>query len=304
MTNIGRLILDLFSHLFNTSGSGKTRLILDGLCKNWGFYVSCRPKVIGPRGSSDFRVTTETISDMSGWNTKGEVGDENARLADRGFSMLLLARIYVLSRFLEAVPVKERLDNTRRRWVFLQIMPASFNGRADIFTVILQSLRSGDGSSVLKLAREFLQKCRDNTRLFGSTPLYLAADEAQEGLTIHKDLYRSTSGNHRRPVLHAFYRFLDGTELFSGFIIAGTGLSMTQLERSVGSISAARVGRPPVVFTDTVHFTGDESDMAQKNYILRYLGMLGDKSDRLLERILYWFHGRYLHLSQPSFLRY
>ena len=29
------------SQLFNTSGSGKTRLSLDGLCHHWGLYISC-----------------------------------------------------------------------------------------------------------------------------------------------------------------------------------------------------------------------------------------------------------------------
>jgi hypothetical protein len=30
------------SRLFvNTSGSGKTRLLLEGLCKHWGFYFTC-----------------------------------------------------------------------------------------------------------------------------------------------------------------------------------------------------------------------------------------------------------------------
>jgi hypothetical protein len=37
-------LLDLVPHrhLYNTSGSGKTRLSLDGLCHNWGFHITCR----------------------------------------------------------------------------------------------------------------------------------------------------------------------------------------------------------------------------------------------------------------------
>jgi hypothetical protein len=29
------------SHLFAVCGAGKTRLALEGLCHNWGFYISC-----------------------------------------------------------------------------------------------------------------------------------------------------------------------------------------------------------------------------------------------------------------------
>jgi hypothetical protein len=258
------------------SGAGKTRLILDGLCVNWGFYISCPNRAIGTSGSLDFKVATATLPGMSGWNRNGEVTNENACLADVVFSMLLLARIYVLLRFLRAVPSGESLANTRRRWVFLQIMPASSNG--DIFTEILQDLRHGDGTDMLKLARTLLRNCRGMREFFPqgeSTPLYCAIDEVQEGLKIHKDMFSSTSGQGRHPALHALYRFLVETKLFDGFIISGTGLSMKKLEDGLGSYFAKRIGEPPVLFTDTVHFTREESDKAQRNYIHRYLGSSG-----------------------------
>jgi hypothetical protein len=243
---------------------------------------------------------------MSGWNANGEIEDENARLADCVFSMLLLERIYVLSHFLDAISAHESQDNALRRWVFLQIMPP-FIGREDIFTLILRSIRHGDGDSMLQLARELLETCRKH-QLFGSALLYCAVDEAQEGLNFHKKMFRSSSGAHRRPALYALYRFYDQIRFFDGYIFAGTGLSMSKLELITSSVVAKRVEglRDPVVFTDTVHFTKEVSTVAHHNYISRYLKVTSDdqQSSRLMERILYWFRGRYVHLSQPSLLLY
>ena len=237
---------------------------------------------------------------MSGWNANGENENENARLADCVFSMLLLERIFVLSRFLDAVSAEESQDNALRRWVFLQIMPP-FIGREDIFTVILRSIRHGNGDSMVQLARELLEKCREH-QLFRSALLYCAVDEAQEGLKFHEDMFRSTSGAHRRPALYALYRFYDQIRFFDGYIFAGTGLSMSKLELVTSSIIAKHVeGLLPVVFTDTVHFTTEMSAAAHQNYISRYLKVIsGDQiSSRLMERILYWFHGRYVHCHSP-----
>ena len=107
---------------------------------------------------------------------------------------------------------------------------------------------------------------------------------------------------HSRPILHPFYRFLQDSKLFYGLILAGTGLSSKVVGDVIGSISAKGTSKrlvEPIVFTDTVHFTRDESDMAQENYVRRYLTLSNKQSERLIERILYWFHGRHVHFSRP-----
>ncbi|KAF8241169.1 hypothetical protein L208DRAFT_1383632, partial [Tricholoma matsutake] len=42
MERIKQLFVADTVHLFAASGSGKTRLSLEGLCHHWGFYISCR----------------------------------------------------------------------------------------------------------------------------------------------------------------------------------------------------------------------------------------------------------------------
>ncbi|KAF8523877.1 hypothetical protein BU17DRAFT_85295 [Hysterangium stoloniferum] len=46
------------------------------------------------------------------------------------------------------------------------------------------------------------------------------------------------SGTDMRPILHEMYRFFLNTQLFTGFILSGTGLSMKMVKDAVGSVSA------------------------------------------------------------------
>ena len=151
---------DVCSHLFNTSGSGKTRLALDGLCCHWGFYISCGNHRNATSGSHDFETATRILPDMSGWNTGGEIGDENARLAHHTFSMLLLARVYVFHHFLSALPLNESTHNARRRWVLLQIMPPYPKAGVDIFTVVFKSLCHSKTQDMTDLTRQILRECQ------------------------------------------------------------------------------------------------------------------------------------------------
>jgi hypothetical protein len=48
--------------LFNARGSGKTRLILDGLCHHWGFYFTASRDGAGI-GSGDVWTTMQQVDD-------------------------------------------------------------------------------------------------------------------------------------------------------------------------------------------------------------------------------------------------
>jgi hypothetical protein len=51
----------------------------------------------------------------------------------------------------------------------------------------------------------------------------------------------------------------------------------------------------PVVFVEVGEFTKDRTD--HKTYIEKYLPFSNAFDQRLMERILYWFRGRYAHLG-------
>jgi hypothetical protein len=292
--------------VFGVSGSGKTRHCLDGLCHNWGLFISCRGREpeenYGACGSDDFGAAAHILPAVDGWNPHGENMSENSNIADRIFAMLLLARVYVLSQFLKAVPDSESVDNVRRRWVLLQAMPASANGGNDIFTALFRSLRWSTPDVVTDLVKRLIWQCKE-TRFFScgqDTVFFLVTDEAQKALTHHSRAFLSSDGTTRRPLLNAYYRVCHSSQLFQGFIFVGTGLSMKGIEQTTISISGrkTRVNLQPRIFADIPFFSipGNGDDLDHDKYIKQYLSLSDTISDRrLLERIKRWFPGRHVY---------
>jgi hypothetical protein len=292
--------------VFGVSGSGKTRQCLDGLCHNWGFFISCRGnrslERYGACGSADFHAAAKILPTVDGWNPRGENMSENSSIADRIFQMLLLARVYVLSQFLKAAPDSESVDNVRRRWVLLQAMPASAKGEDDIFTTVFRSLRRSTPDVLFYLAKKIISLCKE-TRFFPrgeDTPFFLVTDEAQKAITRYSRSFLSSDGKTRHPLLNPYYRVCDDSELFTGFVFVGTGLTMKEIEQATISVSGRKTGvnLQPRVFADIPFFSmrGDGDALDHDKYIKQYLSLSDTISDRrLLERIKYWFSGRHVY---------
>jgi hypothetical protein len=283
------------SHLFAVSGSGKTRRTLEGLCHNWGFYISCQ---VGSdvsqkqtTGSRDFESVTELMKSMSRRDGTGEADiTKNVAVADRAFAMLICARVFVLKHLLKNLPINTDATEARRRWVLAQVLPPSLQyDKDDLFTVVVRSLRSADTTDMLKLARTML---RGMAHIVGG--LFAVVDEAQVAAVYLKDSFRSlTTGTDMRPVLHAFYGFLWKSGIFQGVILAGTGLSMKMVKNALSSQVAKYTGsREPIVSVELGRFTKD--DTSHVDYIRKYSSLSGGSfsDQRLVERILYWLSGR------------
>jgi hypothetical protein len=272
------------SHLFGVSGAGKTRLSLDGLCHNWGFYISCRSGRGPACGSDDFTVATEILTSMSTTDISTN--------ADRVFAMLLCARIFIFRRFMQQIPSSAGVTTARRRWVLAQVLPPRLNHEDDdLFVKVLRSLRHADTEIMLKMARGTLREITAKRRDFfpaGATEtlrLFVVIDEAQVAADHLSAYFRPTTGTDLRPVLREMYRLFQVSGIFVGIILAGTGLSM-----KIASLSEKRV--EPRVFTDFGYFTKDKP--SQIAYIRRYLTLSDNNisDQRLLERMTYWFSGR------------
>jgi hypothetical protein len=95
------ILLALSSHLFNVSGSGKTRLSLDGLCCHWGFYISCRTEIGTASGSNDFMVAIEMLQTMNSWRADPPDFSNNSTAAHRAFAILLCARVVILEQLVK-----------------------------------------------------------------------------------------------------------------------------------------------------------------------------------------------------------
>ena len=291
------------SQLFETSGAGKTRLLLEGLCHHWGFYIACSTKDKGPvSGSGDFEAAVETLLSISTWDQdeSAEGIKMNRDAAKRVFAMLLCARVFTFSQFVRCLPVQTDVKVARRRWVLLQAMPARGILGRDIFVLLFQSLRNADTDTMLDFIQTTLYQLDTQRQdIFplpeGSRTSYFAiVDEAQEAADHLKEYFRSSTGTDLRPILHELYHILCSLSWVEGIILSGTALSTQVVGDSVGSISARYTGRTVGIriFTDTGHFQSHEP--FQMNYVLRYLPLSDSNSSdvRLRERIRYWFSGR------------
>lgn len=101
-------------------------------------------------------------------------------------------------------------------------------------------------------------------------------------------------GNRLRPILREMIEFFQSSRLFNKIILSGTGLSMEMVKDATGSLSAKEAPtRVQAVFSNVGCFTRE--DPSQEAYIRRYLTLSdNDISDkRLLERMKFWFPGRY-----------
>ena len=104
----------LFRLLINASGSGKSRILLEGLCRHWGFYFVVTGSSIV--GSSDFYATFSTI------NLKST--DAFSYPTERRLLQLLLARLLLLNLFIEVANCSRtglQQKEHRRLWTLLQV---------------------------------------------------------------------------------------------------------------------------------------------------------------------------------------
>ena len=293
-------LLALSSHLFSVSGSGKTRLSLDGLCSHWGFYFSCGAEAGTASGSNDFTVATQMLQSLSSWHTDPPDSFNNGTAAARrAFAMLLCAHLFILKQLVQRFPAETNVTDARRRWVLAQVLPPRLEQSEDLFVTVLRAVRNTDIDIMLCMVRDLLGDIMTKrTNLFPEgrrTPLFVVIDEAQMAAEYLK-FFPSTSGNERRPILREMVGFFQSSCVFNKIILSGTGLSMEMVKDATGSLSAKEAPtRLQGVFSNVGCFTRE--DPSQEAYIRRYLTLSDNdiSHKRLLERMKFWFSGRYVY---------
>ncbi|KAF9075351.1 hypothetical protein BDP27DRAFT_1257896, partial [Rhodocollybia butyracea] len=112
--------------LVNTSGTGKTRLLFEGLCLHWGLYLPCIIDSIG-LGSWDLSAAIEKLK--LPWLPPGTDIDyaitlqNNIHATYRAVSTALLARFVVFQVYLKACAKDGFCHDHRKRWLEVQIFP-------------------------------------------------------------------------------------------------------------------------------------------------------------------------------------
>ncbi|CAL1716027.1 unnamed protein product [Somion occarium] len=323
------------THLVNTPGSGKTRVLFEGLSQSWGFYFVCNKEQATAFGSQDLPWVLENMnpSEPSSFtidlktcaeSTYEQVHRHHRLTAHRQSLSVLLSRALILLTLLrmarEQYPQK-RLDEFRRHWLYLQLRPADILERnvqgEDVFqqlSLILQNacdkyLEKDDYQDREKLPIVMGQI----RRMFGiadfHSRLYVVVDEAQEATKKLKAAFRFEGGQAEPPMMRPILCKLAETfGRYGSLIFSGTSLSLIEGLRPM-SYNIMKYDPWFRLETDVGSF--DET-LAQKEYLLRYLPPhLHDTPSilALISRASHWITGRYCFttnliqiLLQSSFL--
>ena len=304
--------------LINTSGSGKTRLGLHGLCRNWGFYCVVKQGLDGI-GSGDFWHLMQSLDYSFDYNRAQAAGSKDKEAAHhmeqkvkRRVLQFLLARFVLLNLLIEEATKSEeglRPSDHRLLWVFLQALPTDML-KEDAFKELATALNISSINDLMlqikdehsKLKR-FLGSDNSVTGEFIRRPLYCFLDEIQITTTVRMGEYRSEDAdmeNKERPLLRPIWHTMN--DIFGQeemlLILSGTALNETLIQEILSSAAFKYLNY--VVKKDIGAF--DDPDV-QQQYIEYYLpGEQSEARQDFLKRAWGWCRGRYFQESYCQIL--
>ncbi|KAJ6572178.1 hypothetical protein B0H19DRAFT_1256079 [Mycena capillaripes] len=299
-------VLDIFLDRFlvNTSGSGKTKLMLEGLCLHWGFYFT---SVVDSNLVGSFDVESAIEHNIP--NSSGFVKDlstsalteytvslrQNRAIAAKRFSEILLARLIIFQLFIQIVKDRTDAAELRRLWVLIQIYPKrlGFAGGSDFFDRLTKTLFNSPHDWLRDQVEARFDEVRSwCNKKYEAAPFFLVLDEAH---LRHFSAFRSEK-NHlvHRPILREIVRawvisFFRSLGLW--MIIAGTGIDIKVIDRILASAVLKPAGHRL-----RANVGGFTSVAGHLTFMEQYMPprILKTPSGRaLLERMTYWLRGRY-----------
>ena len=291
----------------NTSGSGKTRLLLEGLIRYWGFYFTATPGFGSNEllGSVDVYNTINTeipgtegfVSNPSSRSTERDrrgAFESNHLIAKRRIHQNLIARIIIFEWFLKTAREKlpnASVDSLRERWLYLQLRPTTFFGE-DVFSALSKILTDASNNYLGMGAREingYLSQVLERYQL--GRRFYLVLDEAQytHGKAGLDRCFRSESNmSTLRPVLRPILKsWIEAVEF--PVILSGTGISMAVVSDVIASLKSTG-------FNVVKSIGAFDNQELQKRYMLRYMPPKYAESESgafLIERAWNFIRGRY-----------
>ncbi|KAJ7770115.1 hypothetical protein B0H16DRAFT_1517308 [Mycena metata] len=304
------------SHTFlvNTTGTGKTRSMLEGLCLHWGFYFA---SVVDTNnvGSYDLEKTIESyipnspgfIQDLS--TTAGTTErmlslEQNRRIASRRFTEVLLARVIIFQLFIDIIQQCRDVLEPKKLWLLIQINPWRLGyAGSDFFVDLTIALRDAptkwvqdEISARLTQAREW---CYSG---FKRVPFFIVLDEAQHAARNHFSAFRSEQSHLiHRPVLREIIRawLIDFfRHLGWWLIISGTGIDRDVIQQ----VMVSALMKPAAYRTQSNDgaFADSNSHITFMRQYIPQRVLMAPSGEALLERMSYWLHGR--HRFTTAFL--
>ncbi|KAJ3812055.1 hypothetical protein F5876DRAFT_75245 [Lentinula aff. lateritia] len=287
--------------LVNTSGTGKTRLLFEGLCLHWGFYLTCAIDT-SLLGAGDFAHVVTNVSDDYNWKplvppisdpTHTSVVHDNIHVVYRTCSEALLARLLIFNVYLKACSKAGFSHDQRRRWLESQIFPPNLISAFDPFWKIKNSI------STLQLSDSILDEAISHTlediQSIWDMPageyFYVVLDEANVASTKHRWAFSDEYG--RYPILKEMLRALRRRlgHLPVRFVVSGTIIQPEHFQSAVGEWDDFRW------CSDTGSF---DNSTEHRRYVSQFLPPELVKSitgQALLDRSWQWLRGRHRYTS-------
>ncbi|KAJ6602768.1 hypothetical protein DFH09DRAFT_1069139 [Mycena vulgaris] len=293
--------------LLNTSGSGKTRMMLEGLCRYWGLYFTCQVDGSG-HGSIDMQntlslrigqdpsFTAELPRDLK---ARTVVHEQNIKIAQDRIREVLLARLYIFNLFCEVVG-SNPTDDHKRLWVILQIRPTRVSRTLwDIFEDLTRRIKGIDfeyrDEQIWRLTHDLRARL---TTQAGQPPFFCVIDESQTAASGPTSFSRAFMSHENpavlRPVIREVARSVVMPAVPIALNITGTGIDKSVIAEVF--TSAVLKERKRTTVTNIGAFDTEES---QRRYMERHMPPILTmrpwtlETTAFFEKAFYWLQGRY-----------
>ncbi|KAF5378669.1 hypothetical protein D9757_009564 [Collybiopsis confluens] len=287
--------------LVNTSGSGKTKLLFEGLCQRWGFYFTFARdgSRLGPNDlahiATNLKLKLTEYLPPSSDPQYASLLQANLQMVHNAFGGALLARLFVFKLFLEACSKEGFRQEHRQRWLEAQLLPRNLSNIGDPFNILQLDVRNAevDGSVIDEAIAQKLEEIQEFWEMPSGEFLYIALDEANVPSRQYLHVFTDEHGAY--PLLKAIIRSWQQRlgRLPVRFVVAGTVIPQKYFP-------ATGEWDDWCWSSDTDSFHDPES---QRRYVAQFLLPEFEASEDcqvLMQRMWHWLRGR--HRFTASFL--
>ncbi|KAL5521779.1 hypothetical protein ACEPAF_2527 [Sanghuangporus sanghuang] len=311
-TLVNGLFTKSSSFLVNTSGSGKTRLLFEGLTRYWGFYFTT---IVNDEnhglGSVDMMDTIEKFiprsrrftNNPATLNIEGQDAafSINRYIAERRVYQVLRARGLIFEHFLkvarEMYPDRS-INEFKEHWLFLQLLPIKLLGK-DVFRILSGNLKDASDEYLMMgnhRVHRYLKNLQKTFQL--GDDFFLILDEAQRAINSLNGCFRSEQNQAvKQPVLRPITKAWKEATIFP-VIVSGTGLSIHVVNEVMDS-AVMKIN----AFARATRTGAFDDENRQREYILRYMPphlVETDSGRAFLKRV--WNYARGRHRFTASLL--
>ncbi|KAK7029501.1 hypothetical protein VNI00_014534 [Paramarasmius palmivorus] len=223
--------------LVNSSGTGKTRLLFEGLCKHWGFYFTSAVDSSG-LGAGDIHGILQTSLRLTkGWSGSVDNTDyvsavkQNIAIVHHRVSESLLTRLLLFKLFISHAVSEGISHKHKQQWLQLQLRPSFYTEserNGDLFRTIFTA--EADSRVIDDAIARTLAEIQAIWDLNTTGRIFVALDEANVASKAHLGAFRTESGPYPilKEILRTWNRHLK--HLPVSYVVAGTEIPSSYFE--------------------------------------------------------------------------